>query len=914
MRLSVERLRWGLLAGALLLVGVVVVLLGYGRYRAVQAWKQILARSGATITHETNGVTYSQAVGGKTIFTLHAKRAIPHGEGRYTLEDGWLLLYGRDGKPADRISGAQFEYDEKQGVAHAAGEVDMDIEPPEGLIAGPRARGPEGQDEAGPQGQSEIASPQAIHVRTSGLTYVKKLGVAATDQDVEIEYAGMHGHARGAEFDTGQSVVHLLADVRADGMLRGAAGNQVATPVTLTATKADLNRDQDVIDLTAPVVRTGGRTASAASAVLHLRKDGTLDVVEASGGVTLKQDTRTITAATLHAGMNERSQMQHAELGGGVALLDTNAERPMHAIANTAKIACDEAGYPTSAVMDGAVALTMEDRRTGGPVLGRQMGADHVTLRMERVGRKGHKGGGSRVSAVHAQGGAWARGSSVVRAGAPAAGGKPGGLKLTSIAGDELQLTLTPDAQGKDQPQNLNGNGHTRIEQRMPDGTVQTSTGDVLEAKFAQGPGRGLEIASAEQSGHVEIRNAPGKQGAEPSEGVAERAQLDGANDVLTMTSPQRAGSHPSQQVCWGPRCSSGTPVGQPRLMRGDTSVTADTVRMMQQTGDAVANGNVAVTFVNTKANGGSSSSPVVTHALAQEATLHRTAQTMELKGTDAAPARMWQGASQVEAANLLLDRGKDSLQAWPAASTGVVRAVFAERQGTGNRDQGSGIREQGSGNREQGSVREGSGIREQGSGIRDQGLGIREQGLGIREQGLGINQGLGPKAKGQEGRRAGGAAPSGERVVRVTGGRLDYSGASHEAVFTGGVTAEGEDGQVRAQRGVAFLTAKQAGNDAKTVKGQPDPVASSVERIVMSGGVKVEQPGRTATGDQLLYTAATGEFVLTGTPGHPPHVVDDKQGSITGATLLFRSPDSTIVVAGEPASRRVHTETTIKK
>ncbi len=57
-----------------------------------------------------------------------------------------------------------------------------------------------------------------------------------------------------------------------------------------------------------------------------------------------------------------------------------------------------------------------------------------------------------------------------------------------------------------------------------------------------------------------------------------------------------------------------------------------------------------------------------------------------------------------------------------------------------------------------------------------------------------------------------------------------------------------------------------------------------------MSGAVKVEQPGRTATGEQLLYTAATGEFVLTGTPGHPPHVVDDKQGSITGsyAAVLF--------------------------
>lgn len=813
MRLSVERLRWGLLAGALLLVGVLAVLLSYGRYRAVQAWKQILKRSGATITHEANGVTYSQALGGKQIFTLHAKREIPHGDGKYTLEDGMMELYGPNGQITDRISGASFDYDQKQGVAHAAGEVDIEIEPPEALTGASNGGKPN-------------AAQQVIHVRTSGLTYVKKLGVAATDQDVEIEYAGLHGHAKGAEFDTGQSVVHLLADVRAEGTLRG-------TPATLTATKADLDRDANVIHLTAPVIHSGPRTGSSQTAVLHLRKDGSLEVVEAAGGVTLKQDTRTITAASLHAEMDEQSRMQHAELGGGVALLDTNTDRPMHAIANTAKITCDAAGYPASAVMDGAVALTMEDRRGGGPVLGRQMGAEHVTLTMERIVRPGVKGG-TRVSAVHAQGGAWARGNSVVQAaaGSPTAAAKAGGLKLTSVAGDDLQLTLSQDAQGKDQPQSLSGNGHTRIEQKMPDGTVQTSTGDVLEASFEPQAGHGLEIASAEQTGHVTIRSVPGKQGEQPSDGVAEKAQLDGASNVVTLT-------------------------GRPRLTRGDTSVTADTVRMMQQTGDAVANGNVAATFVSANAKPGAD----VTHALAQEAVLHRTAQTMELKGTDVAPAKMWQGASQVEAANLLLDRGKDSLQAWPAASTGVVRSVFANAANA-----------------------------------------------------AGSSANSPAKAKKGEG------TTSEERVVRVTSARLDYSGVSHEAVFTGGVLAEGQDGTVRAQRGVAFLVPKQAesgaasGAKATAAKGQPDPVASSLERIVMSGAVKVEQPGRTATGDQLLYTAATGEFVLTGTPGHPPHVVDDKQGNMTGATLLFRSPDSTIVVAGEPASRRVHTETTIKK
>lgn len=803
MRLSVERLRWGLLAGAVLLVGVVLVLLGYGRYRAVKAWKQILARSGATITHETSGVTYSQAVGGKTVFTVHAKRAVPHGDGKYTLEDGVLLLYGPSGQPTDRISGAQIDYDEKLGVAHAAGTVDMDIEPPAGLTSGGKSSG------------AVAAAPQAIHVRTSGLTYVKKLGVAATDQDVVIDYAGMHGYAKGAEFDSGQNVVHLLADVRAEGDLRG-------TPVHLTATKADLDREQNVINLTGPVVRSGPRTAIAAAAVLHVRQDGSLEMVDASGGVTLKQDTRTITAATLHAALNERSQMEHAEMAGGVAVVDSNTERPLRGAARSAKVAFDGAGFATSVLMDGAVTMSAEDHRTpDSQPLGRQMGADQVTLTMERVRR------GSRVSAIHAQGGAWARGDSFVQA-----AGKSPSRKTTTVAGDDLRLTLA-DVDGKSEPQALSGTGHTRIEQRMPDGTLQTSLGDALEASFAQEAGRGLEIASAEQTGNVHMRGVPGKPGEQPSEGVAERAQLDGAGNVLTLT-------------------------GRPRLTRGDTSVTADSIRMMQQTGDAMADGNVAGTFVSANAKPGAP----VTHALAAQAVLHRLTQTMELKGTDASPARLWQGASQVEAANLVLDRGRDAMHAWPANPAAVVRSVFASAASTAGP--------------------------------------------------------AGPAGGAKVGK--GSEAPGSDRVVRVTSARLDYSGTSHEAVFTGGVLAEGQSGTVRAQRGVAFLTPRQAGAGASNAgtgqpaKGQPDPTASTVERIVMSGEVKVEQPGRTATGDQVLYTAATGEFVLTGTPGHPPHVVDDKQGNITGSTLLFRSPDSTIIVAGEPASRRVHTETTMKK
>jgi lipopolysaccharide export system protein LptA len=822
MQLSVERIRWGLLAGALLLIAIVMGLLSYGRYRALKAWRQILARSGATITHESDGVTYTQALRGKTVFTLHAARAIPHGDGKYTLKDGMLLLYGPDGQPQDRIYGAEIEYDQNAGVARAAGEVNMDIQPPAALSSG--------------SAKSSASAPAPIiHVRTSGLTYIRKLRVAATDQEVEIDYAGLRGWSRGAEFDSGQSMIHLLADVHADGTLHGA-------PATLHASAADLDRQQSLITLAAPVLHSTGHTATARGAVLHLRKDGSLALADAEGAVTLAQGTRTITSSTLHAALGTQSQLQTALLAGGVALADSNPLRPMQGSAHSARVACDPQGRPADILLEGAVALSMTDHRPGAPALARQLGAQQVDLTLVHIQNT------SRLSSVHATGAAWAVGDSPTAAG----GGRTAGLKHTEIAADDLRLTLTASPNGRSQPDLLTGADHTRLEQRLPDGVLQTSTGDTLEARFAPA-GSGVEIASATQTGGVHLHSAPAKPGELPSDGTAATAAFDGPANTLTLT-------------------------GHPHLTRGDTAVTADTLRLVENTGDAFASGAVALTFADPNAKSGAP----VTHGLAADAVLHRPAygassnpavpanrtgdETLELHGTDANPARLWQGAAQVQAANLLLDRARDAFHAWPATPQGNVLAVFAAT--------------------------------------------AEPLPPPPSAPAAAASTSANP-AKPHT------ATPRGDRVVRVTTARLDYSGQTHEAVFSGGVLAQGQDGVAHAQRGIAFLTPKPASANAPASNNkaaQPDPVAASLDRIVLSGDVRLTQPGRVATGEQLLYTALSGEYVLTGTPAHPPHVVDDTQGSITGATLLFHSPDSTIVVAGGPASRRVHTETTLRK
>jgi lipopolysaccharide export system protein LptA len=140
----------------------------------------------------------------------------------------------------------------------------------------------------------------------------------------------------------------------------------------------------------------------------------------------------------------------------------------------------------------------------------------------------------------------------------------------------------------------------------------------------------------------------------------------------------------------------------------------------------------------------------------------------------------------------------------------------------------------------------------------------------------------------------------------------MDYNDVQREATFSGGVTIDSSTGEVRGQRAVVFLTPpeKSAGTTQTPAanSGQPSLFGGSggqIDRAIVSGSVQMDQPGRHGTGDQLLYTAADGSYVLTGTPAAPPRIVDAQQGTVTGATLLFTDQGSTIVVAGDAAAAK---------
>jgi lipopolysaccharide export system protein LptA len=145
--------------------------------------------------------------------------------------------------------------------------------------------------------------------------------------------------------------------------------------------------------------------------------------------------------------------------------------------------------------------------------------------------------------------------------------------------------------------------------------------------------------------------------------------------------------------------------------------------------------------------------------------------------------------------------------------------------------------------------------------------------------------------------------------VIQVNGGDLKYSGAERKAVMKGGAL-----GQVTAESGTTSSTSNEVelvllppGNHAGK-----DGAAAQVDRMTARGHVVVTSEGRRGTGEQLVYTSDSGEYMLTGTSAAPPQMTDPARGKVTGEALIFNSRDDSVSIEG--GGRKTTTETTAPK
>ncbi len=136
--------------------------------------------------------------------------------------------------------------------------------------------------------------------------------------------------------------------------------------------------------------------------------------------------------------------------------------------------------------------------------------------------------------------------------------------------------------------------------------------------------------------------------------------------------------------------------------------------------------------------------------------------------------------------------------------------------------------------------------------------------------------------------------------IVHAT--HLTYLDSERRARYTGDVHANG--GDVVLDAGLADVLLQPAG--PKTAPAGP----SQLDKIIAWEGVKLRQGERRASGEKLVYTAASGTFVIT---GGAPQIADPVQGTVRGDSLTFYRADDRVVVESNGSSRTI-TQTHISR
>jgi len=832
-RFTIERLRTLVLIAGVLLIVALIAFLARGKLKSRFKIQDIPGKLGLNIQSDLNGVTYDHPMGGHSRYRIHASKVAQYKDNHAILHDVQIELFGEDGSRVDSIAGAEFDYDQRAGKATAAGPVEITVMRPgvAPAIAPKAAAGKVAKGKATPIATAaETAERGQIHVKTSGLTFDTKSGVANTAEHVEFSMVQGSGSSTGASYD---SKGFLILDSAVE--LNTERGGE---KVLIRAQHAEFARDTHICTMHAATADYRGGEATAGDAKVVFRDDGSAVRLDAQNGFNMVTATGGhITAPVGSMDFDERNQPRHGHLQGGVAMDSTRAEkdgageRRMHGTAPAADLDFTNKGQLRHAHLERGVAMQSEllsDSPTGPTRVRRTWTSPIADIDFRDNGQ-----GQAEPSVIHGVQGVVVTGESQRGKGAPVP---------SRLAADEVTGTFAPNSV----LESMVGNGHASLDETSAGGTHQSSTGDHLQVHFAPA---GKSAASASNASTSQIQSAV----------------LDG-NVILTQTPAAKPGAQSPQAPvhAWAGRAEyEGAGewlhlLDSPRVEDGGLQMTADKIDLSHETGDAFAHGNVKATW----ANAGTGKPPGLPNAVAPPAlggqgpshVISSEAQLRQATGeaTFRGHARLWQQANSVAAPVIILDRQKQTLVAQSADPGEPVIAILLS---TGNPDHPANPRPE---TPDPGPLR-------------------------------------GYPAH----------TPSKQSLITVTGGNLKYSDAERLAIMRAGsmgaVTAETPTASSASNE--IDLVLLPAGNHAGK-----DGSQAQVDHMTALGHVAVTSDARRGTGEKLVYTGETGDYVLTGTSAVPPRMTDETRGTVTGAALVFNGRDDSVTVEGNGQKTSAHT------
>ena len=866
MRFTIERIRTLVVVAAVVLLAALGAFLVRAKLKNLLSGRDLPKRLGVNIERESNGYSYSHNLGAHSKFKIHASKAVQLKNDHIELHDVEIEIYGEDDVQTDKIAGDEFEYDEKSGIASAQGPVEMILTRPP-APAGSSKKADHSNTAAGAAGEAG-----QVKVKTSGVTFDRNTGVLTTAERVNFSTLQGSGSAVGATYDSERGYLTLMQAVELT-TYRG------QDEVQIHAQHAEFDRGAQLCLLRAATLEYRDGQADAAQARIVFRGDGSAVRLEATGGFALTTATGgRVASPTAAMDFDEHNQPRHGHLEGGVVLDSKQGDskqegasaqegRTVHGTSPTAELDFTAEGQLRHAHLERGV--TMQSEATSVEAAGQ-------TLDVSRTWRSPvadvdfravQTAGKTQVEpeTIHGMGGVVITSESRLgnAAAVPA--------KMTA---DEVTGTFGAGSALR----TLVGTGHAEMEQTTATGAQQTASGDRLEVSFAPAAAaqsREQGSKGARERGSVQSpvsKSRPGAPNRSETAGApdVQSAELDG-HVVLFEQPAAKPGAQPQPPL----RATAGKAVYEgsgewlhltmnPRIVNGGLELTADKVDVSRESGDAFAHGNVKATQTGAPSGGGNQGGASQsgtgqgslalggngpTHVIANEAQLNESTGESTFRGH----ARLWQQANSVSGPEIVLNQHLQTLTAHTADANDPVRAVLLSPGGSG----------------------------------------------------MGPGTGIG--AGNTHGQGAAGSAtkPATPSVIRVRGGDLRYSDADHRAVMRSGVA-----GAVVAETGTATSTSDTvelllipAGNRESST-GQ-----AQVDRMTATGHVVLTSEGRRGTGEHLVYSGVTGDYVLTGTAAAPPRMTAPGQGSVTGEALIFHSRDDSVSIEG--GGHETRTETT---
>lgn len=616
MPLTISRLRLWFAVMALAIMAAAAGFYIYSRHELHIALKNLPGKVGIDIQQSTEGFTLSKSEGGRTLFTIHASKATQFkADGRAELRNVSIVVYGRKADRFDQIYGDDFEYDQKSGMVIARGEVHIDLQ---GNGAEPRV-----DDQSAPQ---EVQNP--IHLRTQGMTFSQKTGMAETDGVVEFKVPQASGTARGATYDSKKNELTLHSDI--DIQTEG------SDPTHIVAAHGAITKEPRVLMLDTVDLTGGDRKLLADHAVVDLRQDNSIEKMNATGNVRLSE-TGGLALRSPRADLllGEKNALDRARFSGGVDFTSSSEGAGGRAGEVLLSFATPRAG--TGKVIK--VAQQSTKQQHPAPARLQTIHATRgVILRQDanaatKDAPKGAQSYAMSSDAMTMQVDAGERFSSAETDG-------PGELTIDGASSSKGERTVvdakhfTAGFGEKNKLRTVHGFGAVRVASRIPGQPEKLSTSDNIVAQFNDAG----EIASVEQFGNFRF-----------AEGQSTQKELGGR-------------SSSAERALYSPTDDSLMLTGNPRLVDGGLTLTADNIRLLRHGGAIESAGNVKTTYSELKQqpNGALLATADPVHVTAQAMSTTQNSGVAHYSGG----ARLWQNANIVEARTIDFDHNARAIVA----------------------------------------------------------------------------------------------------------------------------------------------------------------------------------------------------------------------------------------------------------